>query len=185
MWNDVASDNSEICLQTLFNQDSKSDSLLFRSKVMNRFIAWSLLLAIGALLLAQAPQLSNARSYSKRKSSGSNEKYAVVFDAGSSGTRIKVYKLTIAHGPLQVSDVQQVPVPKPDKAKPGLSEFADNIDGIGSYLRPLIDGAKKVIPKDKQASTTIQLFATAGMRLLKKEEVTKVFRTLTPIGIFT
>ncbi|XP_031559277.1 ectonucleoside triphosphate diphosphohydrolase 1-like [Actinia tenebrosa] len=142
---------------------------------MNPHIACFGLVMIGALFLAQGPQLSHGRSFLdlEKKSSGVKEKYAVIFDAGSSGTRIKVYKILI-HTPLRVSDVQQAPVPKPDKVRPGLSKFADNIGEIGGYLRPLIDGALKVVPKDKQAHTTIRLFATAGMRLLKKYEIDRI-----------
>jgi len=59
-----------------------------------------------------------------------NEQFAVMFDAGSTGTRVKVYKY-IKKGDLavQLKDFQELAVPKPNKVKPGLSSFSNNIKG--------------------------------------------------------
>ncbi|XP_031573083.1 ectonucleoside triphosphate diphosphohydrolase 1-like [Actinia tenebrosa] len=122
------------------------------------------------VLLFQTFDQSHAR-YMKRSTFKAVEKYAVFCDAGSSGTRIKVYKLVVGvHDPIEVSDVKELDVPKPNKAKPGLSAFADSVSDIGSYLDDLIDSAKNVVPADRQSSTPIYLYATAGMRLLEDDE---------------
>ncbi|KAK3727326.1 hypothetical protein QZH41_018173, partial [Actinostola sp. cb2023] len=103
-------------------------------------------------------------------------KYGVVMDAGSSGTRVKVYKyIQGQHSPITPSDVQQVQVPPPDQLKPGISAFGDSIDKIKTYLAGLIDNAKKVVPADQQSVTPIMLFATGGMRLLPKYKQDAVF----------
>ncbi|KAK3727332.1 hypothetical protein QZH41_018172 [Actinostola sp. cb2023] len=98
-------------------------------------------------------------------------KYAIMFDAGSSGTRVKVYRYVQRRGGLQVSDFQELDVPKPNKVRPGLSSFAKNTSAIGDYLKPLLEGAKKVVPDNQESSTTLRIFATAGMRLLDKKEI--------------
>ncbi|KAK3731829.1 hypothetical protein QZH41_020189 [Actinostola sp. cb2023] len=99
------------------------------------------------------------------------EKYAILMDAGSSATRIKVYRyIEGRHDPIEPSDMIEVAVPDPDEATPDLSEFAATIDQIGDYLDDLIDSAKKVVPADQQAVTPIALFGTAGMRLLPEDE---------------
>lgn len=51
--------------------------------------------------------------------------YAILFDAGSSGTRMEIYKF-LASGPsLQPSDVVQIDA-SPDKVKPGISDLSDD-----------------------------------------------------------
>ncbi|EDO43911.1 predicted protein [Nematostella vectensis] len=118
---------------------------------------WLLLVFLGTCLA-----LVSARTIPKAK-------YAVLFDAGSSGTRCKVYKL-IQRQTLHVRDVTQLNVPKPNKAKPGLSSFGESPAGVGPYLQTLIEGAKKVVPVQYQAQTPVYLFATAGMRLLPVDQ---------------
>lgn len=99
--------------------------------------------------------------------------YAILFDAGSSGTRMEIYKF-LASGPsLQPSDVVQMDA-SPHKVKPGISDFADDPTQVEAYIKPLLESAKKTIPQDKQASTPIFLLATAGMRLLPEDQATAI-----------
>lgn len=48
----------------------------------------------------------------------------------------------------------------------GLSSFADNPEGVASYLAPLLEHARTHIPPSLQLETPLFLLATAGMRLL-------------------
>ncbi len=48
----------------------------------------------------------------------------------------------------------------------GLSSYADDLEGIDSYLRPLLEHARSHIPPSLQPDTPLFLLATAGMRLL-------------------
>ena len=115
--------------------------------------------------------LTNQNTGCKLHDDVSNKQYAVMFDAGSSGTRVKVYRFTKCDGPLTVDNFEQLDVPKPNKVKPGLSSFANNIGAIKSYITPLLEAAKNIVPDDKEATTSLRLFATAGMRLLQDYEV--------------
>ena len=100
--------------------------------------------------------------------------YAILFDAGSSGTRLRIYQF-LASGPsLEPSDVRELSA-SPDKAKPGISGLADNPSQVEDYMTPLLESAKKTIPEDKQASTPIFLFATAGMRLVPEDQADASF----------
>ena len=95
--------------------------------------------------------------------------YAILFDAGSSGTPLMIYHF-LASGPsLEPSDVRELSA-SPDNAKPGISGLADNPSQVEDYMTPLLESAKKTIPEDKQASTPIFLFATAGMRLVPEDQ---------------
>ena len=76
--------------------------------------------------------------------------YAILFDAGSSGTRMEINQF-LASGPtLQPSQVIQLS-PSPRKVEPGLSDLADDPSKVEAYLMPLLESAKKTIPQDKQA----------------------------------
>ena len=95
--------------------------------------------------------------------------YAIVFDAGSSGTRMKIYQF-LASGPsLKPSEVLDQS-PSAAKVKPGISDLVDDPSQVETYMMPLLEAGKTTIPEDKQASTPIFLLATAGMRLLPADQ---------------
>uniref|UniRef100_A0A8C1FYX6 nucleoside diphosphate phosphatase n=2 Tax=Cyprinus carpio TaxID=7962 RepID=A0A8C1FYX6_CYPCA len=85
--------------------------------------------------------------------------YGIMFDAGSTGTRIHIYKF-----------IQKDPVELPvldnemyHAVKPGLSAYAD-------MPEELLKVAKKTIPKEQWIQTPVVLKATAGLRLLPQEK---------------
>jgi apyrase len=90
-----------------------------------------------------------------------DDKYAVVIDAGSTGSRVHVFKfLETSKGELELQsdDFEQL--------KPGLSAYADKPEDAAKSLKPLLQRALKVVPKSMQSSTPIMVGATAGLRLL-------------------
>ena len=65
-------------------------------------------------------------------------KYGIMFDAGSTGSRIHVYKFhTGSNGDLMLDDelFQQV--------KPGLSSYPDDIAGAVASIQSLVDACKE------------------------------------------
>lgn len=92
---------------------------------------------------------------------------AIVLDAGSSKTKLIVYKIDANVPPLDVKDIQ---LQGGFKVKPGLASLAGNPSAVDGYLKPLLDAAMKIVPVAKHASTPIFLFATAGMRLIRKHQ---------------
>ena len=96
-------------------------------------------------------------------------KYVILFDAGSSGTRMKIYQF-LASGPsLQFSDVNQF-YPSPHEEEPGIADLSKDPSQVEAYMMPLLESAKKTIPQDKHTATPIFLLATAGMRLLPEDQ---------------
>ncbi|XP_052475760.1 ectonucleoside triphosphate diphosphohydrolase 5-like [Carassius gibelio] len=92
--------------------------------------------------------------------------YGIMFDAGSTGTRIHIYKF-----------IQKDPVELPvldnemyHAVKPGLSAYADMPEVGGETIRQLLKVAKKTIPKEQWIQTPVVLKATAGLRLLPQEK---------------
>ncbi|XP_022332140.2 ectonucleoside triphosphate diphosphohydrolase 5-like isoform X2 [Crassostrea virginica] len=123
---------------------------------------------------------SNGFAQSTPHSHSSDEKdiYAIVFDAGSTGSRVHVFKFHILPDGLLRLDKELFKT-----TKPGLSAFASDPRMGAESLRPLVIQALAFVPKSKQNSTPITLKATAGLRLLPEgvadnilNEVTQMFK---------
>ncbi|KAM8826903.1 ectonucleoside triphosphate diphosphohydrolase 5 isoform 1-T2 [Synchiropus picturatus] len=92
--------------------------------------------------------------------------YAVMFDAGSTGTRIHVYTFIRSDsGKLPVLDNEVF-----HSLKPGLSAYAHYPKMAGQAVRMLLKVARKVIPRLEWKQTPVVLRATAGLRLLPEEK---------------
>ncbi|XP_020488115.2 ectonucleoside triphosphate diphosphohydrolase 5 isoform X1 [Labrus bergylta] len=92
--------------------------------------------------------------------------YAVMFDAGSTGTRIHVY--TFIQG-----DSAELPLLDNEmfhSIKPGLSGYADSPEMAAHTVRMLLKVAKKTVPRLEWKRTPVVLRATAGLRLLAAEK---------------
>lgn len=90
------------------------------------------------------------------------EQYAVVFDAGSTGSRVHVFKFaTSRSGLVLLSDTFE-------QLQPGLSDsgWSNEPERSAASLTPLLDKAVAAVPVSHQASTPIEVRATAGLRLL-------------------
>uniref|UniRef100_A0A4W5K285 nucleoside diphosphate phosphatase n=1 Tax=Hucho hucho TaxID=62062 RepID=A0A4W5K285_9TELE len=92
--------------------------------------------------------------------------YGIMFDAGSTGTRIHIYKF-----------IQKDPVELPvlvnemyHAVKPGLSAYKDKPEEGGNTIRALLKVAKKTVPEHEWKQTPVVLKATAGLRLLPEEK---------------
>ncbi|KAF7201878.1 ectonucleoside triphosphate diphosphohydrolase 5 [Nothobranchius furzeri] len=98
--------------------------------------------------------------------------YGIMFDAGSTGTRIHIYKF-----------IQKDPVELPvldnemfHAIKPGLSEYKDKPEEGGNTIRQLLKIAKKTVPEEEWKRTPVVLKATAGLRLLPEEKANALLK---------
>ena len=116
---------------------------------------------------------------------GAHERYGVVLDAGSSGTRVYVYRwhansvsrLDTAH--LSTLPALETKGKWTKKVHPGISTFEDTPDLVGpDHLQPLLEHALDFVPKDAVPSTPIFLLATAGMRLLPEQQQKSVLKSI-------
>ncbi|KAL8185168.1 UNVERIFIED_CONTAM: Ectonucleoside triphosphate diphosphohydrolase 6, partial [Gekko kuhli] len=95
--------------------------------------------------------------------------YGIMFDAGSSGTRIHIFKFT--QNPKEIPKV----IDETFRAlKPGLSAYADNVDESAQGINELLAVAKEVVPMELWKSTPLILKATAGLRLLPGEKANEL-----------
>ncbi|XP_035420593.1 ectonucleoside triphosphate diphosphohydrolase 8-like isoform X2 [Cygnus atratus] len=108
-------------------------------------------------------------------------KYGMVFDAGSTHTALYIYQWPAnkENGTGIVSQVETCTV-----NGSGISSYADDPAGAGASLKPCLDKAMTLIPAEQQRDTPAYLGATAGMRLLRKQNSTKadqVFAEVTKV----
>src|SRR5688572_13358294 len=109
--------------------------------------------------------------------------YGVILDAGSSGTRVYVYKWknpARASKKASPEDLKRLPklkLKEQKKIHPGVSTFADNVASVGpDHLQQLIKVALDEVPDDKIPETPIFLMATAGVRFLPKDQQTNLLQ---------
>ncbi|KAL1537530.1 apyrase [Salvia divinorum] len=90
------------------------------------------------------------------------QKYAVVFDAGSTGSRVHVFNFDSDMGLLPIDQEFEFY----QAITPGLSSYADDPKAGADSLRPLLDQAEAVVPQELRSTTPLKLGATTGLRLL-------------------
>jgi apyrase len=114
--------------------------------------------------------------------------YIIVFDAGSSGTRVHIYNF-LPHDSAAavpkidrcVNDIQTL------KQKPGLSSIAEGFSPIqiplevSKALSPLLDFARGFVPEKQWPSTPLVLKATAGLRAVDPAKAARVIAAVAKI----
>ncbi|TAQ85438.1 hypothetical protein B7494_g6224 [Chlorociboria aeruginascens] len=103
-------------------------------------------------------------------------RYGVILDAGSSGTRVYIYRWLNSARALHDADASMLhSLPKPVtkkkwtmKINPGVSTFGDHPNDVGpEHIQQLLNHALSIVPADQVTDTPIFLMATAGVRLLE------------------
>ncbi|KAF2688247.1 hypothetical protein K458DRAFT_385811 [Lentithecium fluviatile CBS 122367] len=102
-------------------------------------------------------------------------RYGVILDAGSSGTRVHIYRWLNSDtarksaGEAQLHKLPDIETDKKwtKKIHPGISTFGDHPHDVGpEHLDKLLSHALKYVPLDEVPNTPLFLLATAGMRIL-------------------
>ncbi len=99
--------------------------------------------------------------------------YAIVIDAGSTGSRCFVF-----HVQLDENDNRNISSFSCGKVIPGLSSFVTYPQEAASYMAPLLINAATIIPRSFQLKTSVFIKATAGMRLLSPETQSIIWKSL-------
>ncbi|KAI4314620.1 hypothetical protein L6164_027508 [Bauhinia variegata] len=110
-----------------------------------------------------------------------SSKYYIVLDCGSTGTRVYVYQASVEHKensslPIAIKSLRDGLQKKPSsqsgraydrmETEPGLDKLVNNLTGLKAALNPLVQWAQKQIPEHAHKSTSLFLYATAGVRRL-------------------
>ncbi|KAJ2776459.1 Guanosine-diphosphatase [Coemansia javaensis] len=98
--------------------------------------------------------------------------YVLMVDAGSTGSRIHVYKFNYckAMPELEGEIFEQI--------KPGLSSFEGDAQGAARSLDALMDVALRGVPESLRACTPVAVKATAGLRMLGAEKSDRILRAV-------
>lgn len=102
--------------------------------------------------------------------------HLIVVDAGSSGTRLHIFRYLSDDNKTAI-DHQQITELFKDKTTPGISSFVHNLSALESNLSPLFDAAKAKLKEESVDIKTVPLFfySTAGMRLLAAHEQQSIY----------
>merc|ERR1711892_738909 len=100
--------------------------------------------------------------------------YAVVLDAGSTGSRVMTFSFhkNPLTGQLVLEDELF------HEVKPGLSSFASNPTAGADTISSLLSLAQEKIPEEEWSSVPVTLQATAGLRLLPAEQAETLISTV-------
>ncbi|PKI77313.1 apyrase 2-like [Punica granatum] len=137
-----------------------------------------LLIGFVLLLLPSRSPSESIQEYaiSSRKASpnGGGKTFAVVFDAGSSGSRVHVYCFDQYMDLIPIGKELELFV----QLKPGLSAYANNPQEAANSLQSLLDKAESVVPRDLRSRTPVRVGATAGLRALGVEASDRILEAV-------
>ncbi|XP_050807174.1 ectonucleoside triphosphate diphosphohydrolase 6 isoform X3 [Gopherus flavomarginatus] len=95
--------------------------------------------------------------------------YGIMIDAGSTGTRIHIFKFT-----QKSKETPKLSHETFKALKPGLSAYADDVDKSAQGIQELLEVAKDEVPMELWKFTPLVLKATAGLRLLPGDKAQKL-----------
>ncbi|KAG5413436.1 hypothetical protein IGI04_001003 [Brassica rapa subsp. trilocularis] len=109
-------------------------------------------------------------------------RYYVVFDCGSTGTRAYVYQASLNYKkdsslPIVMKSLTEGISRKSSgraydrmETEPGFDKLVNNRTGLKKAIKPLIQWAEKQIPKHAHRTTSLFVYATAGVRRLRASD---------------
>ncbi|EAQ90613.1 hypothetical protein CHGG_02548 [Chaetomium globosum CBS 148.51] len=105
--------------------------------------------------------------------------YVSMIDAGSTGSRIHVYKFNNCGAtPELEGEVLFKMTEKIEGKSSGLGAYKDDPEAAAGSLEPLLDAALKVIPDKLKGCSPIAVKATAGLRVIGTEKSTKILEAV-------
>ncbi|KAL8696643.1 MAG: hypothetical protein Q9224_002689 [Gallowayella concinna] len=99
--------------------------------------------------------------------------YAIMIDAGSTGSRIHVYRFNNCGATPELED-EQFKMTEKKEGGSGLSSYKEDAEGAAKSLDVLMDVAVQTVPDNLKSCTPVAVKATAGLRKLGDELSRKI-----------
>jgi guanosine-diphosphatase len=103
--------------------------------------------------------------------------YTIMIDAGSTGSRIHVYKFNNC-GPTPELENEEFKMTEKRPEGSGLSSYKSDAEAAARSLDPLMEVAMSTIPDEYKSCSPIAVKATAGLRLLGEEMSLKILEAV-------
>ncbi|CAN6926877.1 unnamed protein product [Brassica oleracea var. botrytis] len=142
----------------------RHDSL---SEKIRRHRGLLLVISIPIVLIALVILLmpGTTSEYALNGGGSDSKKYAVIFDAGSSGSRVHVYCFDKNLDLVPLENELELFL----QLKPGLSAYPNDPRQSANSLVTLLDKAEDSVPSELRPKTPVRVGATAGLRALGHE----------------
>ncbi|AQK52963.1 Putative apyrase family protein [Zea mays] len=141
-------------------QETLADHAHRYQGVMLVILASLALVSLVLLLMPRSP--TGTMGGARRSGPAEADRYAVIFDAGSSGSRIHVFHFDANLDLVCIGSEIELLV----QIKPRLSHYANDPREAAESLVSLLDYAKRVVPAELRDQTPVRVGATAGLRNL-------------------
>lgn len=103
--------------------------------------------------------------------------YALMIDAGSTGSRIHVYRFNNC-GPTPELEDEQFKMTEKKQGGSGLSSYKDDPEAAARSLDPLMEVAMAHVPDEYKSCSPIAVKATAGLRMVGPEMSEKILEAV-------
>ncbi|XP_058094941.1 probable apyrase 1 isoform X2 [Magnolia sinica] len=127
-----------------------------------------------AVLSADGDLIGHRKAVPDRRASHGSKSYAVIFDAGSSGSRVHVYCFD--------ENLDLLPIGKElelfKQVKKSLSSFASDPQEAANSLSSLLGEAENVVPPALRHQTPVKVGATAGLRQLEGNTADRILQAV-------
>ncbi|KAI3470158.1 hypothetical protein Pfo_026821 [Paulownia fortunei] len=128
-----------------------------------------------SLVLFLMPTRSSPNSISRKFSPNFvSNRYAVIFDAGSSGSRVHVFCFNQQLDLVPMGQDLELFLQR----KPGLSGYAKDPEAAANSLSYLLEKAEAAVPKELRYNTPVRVGATAGLRQLEGDASDRILQAV-------
>ncbi|KAL3642236.1 Apyrase 2 [Castilleja foliolosa] len=153
-------------------QESFSDKIRrWRGAILLVMVPLLLITLVLFLMPARSPSDSISRKFSPNFMS---KRYAVIFDAGSSGSRVHVFCFNHQLDLVPMGQDLELFIQR----KPGLSGYATDPEASANSLSDLLEKAETSVPKELRHSTPVRVGATAGLRQLEGDTSDRILQAV-------
>lgn len=118
-------------------------------------------------------------TYTLEAQEQSNIVFRVFIDAGSSSSKLHVFKITSPTTTDELPTIEDLST-EADKIKPGIANFVSKPEQVGQAIKPLFDKAAEEITQagGDISQTPLYLYATAGMRFIPQAQQTAIYNNI-------